>query len=123
MNRRPAVLLLLLIVSLVGAPLLSVASIAPGNGAAQDHPLMMLASKSDMAKDCARHTETSNDEPVMDHNDCAKQCCNSCTPVFSLFTIPSISVVEHSCNAVVGQVAPYKGYEPDARDRPPLFTF
>ena len=123
MNRHPAAVLLLLIVSLVGTPILSVAAIAHGKGADQDHYFMMSADKSDLAHNCSQHIDIGNKAPATNHDDCAKQCCKNCAPVFSLFTIPSISLVQRSCNAVIGLVAPHKAYESDVHDRPPRFTF
>ena len=123
MNRHPIAVVLLLIASLVGTPVLSVAAIAHGKGADQGHHSMMSADESGMAHNCNQYIDTGYEAPVTNHDDCAKQCCKNCAPVFSLFTIPSVSVDQRSCNAVIGLVMPHKAYKSDVRDRPPRFSF
>lgn len=119
MNRHPIAVVLLLIASLVGTPVLSVAAIAHGKGADQGHHSVMSADEPGMAHNCSQHNDTGNESRATNHDDCAKQCCKNCAPVFSLFTIPSVSVDQRSSNAVIGLVTPHQGYESGVRDRPP----
>ena len=118
MNRVRFPLMLMVVVSLLGTPLVTAASAMWDRGSMDSHHMSMSATSA-LAPDCDQHCKAGDDVPVKSHDNCGQQCCSNCGPAYSVVAGPIFPAIAVVSDAVAASADPDIEFQPDTRDHPP----